>query len=144
MTQATAHLQKIHTYVKEIGEELALLPPHYAAADWMREVVTATSDCIALYASTALSDAETGRSLPELLRKTRDLQLAWFSELQEQCTLTAIRDLGAVFSRLNRVLEEIEQADYAAVSAARQQIPAKSVRPLRFRRKTGMGVSSKL
>lgn len=144
MTQATAHLQKIHIYVTEIGEELALLPPHYAAADWMREVVTATSDCIALYATKTLSDAECGRSLPELLRRTRDLQLAWFSELQEQCTLTALRDLGAVFSRLNRVLEEIEHADYKAVSAADQKVPAKSARSLRLRRKAGIGVSSKL
>jgi hypothetical protein len=118
LTQATAYLQKVHVYVQEISDELALLPPHYAAADWMAEVAGATADCIALYGTKTLSDAEVQRSLPESLRRARDLQLAWFSELQGQCSLTAIRDLGAVFSHLNRVLEVIEQADYAAVSAA--------------------------
>lgn len=114
LTQATSHLQKVHRYVKEIAEEISLLPAHYAAADWMTEVVTATADCIALYGTKTLSDAECTRSLPEALRRARDLQFAWFSELQGQCSLTAVRDLGAVFSHLNRVLEEIERADYAA------------------------------
>lgn len=118
LTQATAHLQKVHVYVKEIADELSLLPAHYAAADWMVEVAGATADCIALYGTKTLSDAEVQRPLQESLRHARDLQLAWFSELQGICPLTAIRDLGAVFSHLNRVLEVIEQADYAAVSAA--------------------------
>lgn len=128
LTQATAHLQKVHAYVKEIADELALLPAHYVAADWMTEVVEATADCIALYGAKTLSDAEVQHSLPEALRHARDLQLAWFSELQGQCSLTAIRDLGAVFSHLNRVLEVIEQASYAAVSTAPVQVRTEAAR----------------
>ncbi|MCE3203845.1 FUSC family protein [Paenibacillus sonchi] len=141
LTQTTAHLKKIHSYVKEIRAEIALLPAHYAAADWMAEVVTATADCIALYGTKTLSDAECQRSLPESLRRARDLQLAWFSELQGQCSLTSIRDLGAVFSHLNRVLEEIEQADYVVMSAAPQKAKAGAAHAVRFIQK---GLSHKL
>lgn len=143
VAQATTHVQKVHRYVQEIAEEIALLPAHYAAADWMTEIVKTTSDCIALYGNKALSgDGSNGPSLPEALRRARDLQLAWFSELQEQCSLTAVRDLGAVFSHLNRVLEEIERADYAAaILAAPQSVRTGSLRALRFAKK---GLSHKL
>lgn len=141
VTQATSHMQKVHRYAREIAEEISLLPSHYAAADWMTEVVTATSDCIALYGNKTFSGTDNGPSLPEALRRARDLQLAWFSELQEQCSLTAVRDLGAVFSHLNRVLEEIERADYAAILAAPQPVRADSRRALRFAKK---GLSHKL
>lgn len=141
LTQATLHLRTIHSYTKEIAEEIALLPAHYAAADWMTEVVTATADCVALYGAKTLSDAECRQSLPETLRRARDLQLAWFSELQGQCSLTAIRDLGAVFSHLNRVLEEVERAHYNALSAATQQTQTGTVRTISFIKK---GLSQKL
>lgn len=141
LTQATAYLQKVHVYVQEIADELSLLPAHYAAADWMAEVAGATADCIALYGTKTLSDAEVQRSLPESLRRARDLQLAWFSELQGQCSLTAIRDLGAVFCHLNRVLEVIEQADYAAVSAAPVQARSEAARGIHLVNK---GLSHKL
>ncbi|MBW4082106.1 aromatic acid exporter family protein [Paenibacillus sp. S150] len=141
LSQATAHLKKIHSYVKEIRAEITRLPAHYAAADWMAEIMTATADCIALYGTKTLSDAECQRSLPELLRRARDLQLAWFSELQGQCSLTSIRDLGAVFSHLNRVLEEIEQADYVVMSAAPQKVKAEASRAMRLIQK---GLSQKL
>lgn len=141
VSQATSHLNKLHTYVKGITEEIALLPAHYAAADWMTEVMAATADCIALYGTGTLSDAECRRPLPESLRRARDLQLAWFSELQGQCSLAAFRDLGAVFSHLNRILEEIERADYAAISAAPQQAKAEAARAVRFIQK---GLSHKL
>ncbi|WNS42489.1 FUSC family protein [Paenibacillus sp. MMS20-IR301] len=141
LSQATSHLGRIHAYVKGIAEEIALLPAHYAAADWMIEVVTATADCIALYGTRTLSDAECGRSLPESLRRARDVQLAWFAELQGECPLAAFRDLGAVFSHLNRILEEIERADYAAVSAAAQPAKANTARAVRFLQK---GLSHKL
>jgi hypothetical protein len=141
LSQATSHLSRVHSYVKVISEELSLLPAHYAAADWMTEVVTATADCIALYGTRTLSDAECGRSLPESLRRARDVQLAWFSELQGQCPLAAFRDLGAVFSHLNRILEEIERADYAAISAAAQPAKAAPARAIRFIQK---GLSHKL
>ncbi|AIQ49870.1 hypothetical protein R70723_31305 [Paenibacillus sp. FSL R7-0273] len=124
LAKATAHLQKVHFYVQEIAEELSLLPAHYAAADRMNEVMAATADCIALYGAKVLSDAEAGRPLPECLQEARELQLSWFSELQGHCPLTAIRDLGAVFSHLNRVLDVIEQAGYVAVSAS--PLPARS------------------
>ncbi|NOU83710.1 hypothetical protein GC101_33145 [Paenibacillus sp. LMG 31459] len=141
LSQATSHLSRVHSYVKGISEELSLLPAHYAAADWMTEVVTATADCIALYGTRTLSDAECGRSLPESLRRARDVQLAWFSELQGQCPLAAFRDLGAVFSHLNRILEEIERADYAAISVAAQPAKAVPARAIRFIQK---GLSHKL
>ncbi|MBT2291305.1 FUSC family protein [Paenibacillus albidus] len=140
LSQATAHLKVIHTYVKQIAEEVRLLPSHYAAADWMAEVVDATAECIALYGTTTLSDAEGERSLPQSLRRARDLQLASFSELQANCSLTVIRDLGAVFYHLNRVLEEVEQACYAARSAAPQQATAESARAIHFLKK---GLSQK-
>ncbi|MEK3900356.1 MULTISPECIES: FUSC family protein [unclassified Paenibacillus] len=133
LTQSTTHLIKVHSYVKAISEEIALLPAHYAAADWMLEVVTATADCIALYGTRTLSDAEcSGRSLQESLRRARDVQLAWFSQLQDQCPLAAFRDLGAVFSHLNRILEEIERADYAALSTAPQHVKAQPARAIQF------------
>ncbi|OKP68742.1 hypothetical protein A3842_26475 [Paenibacillus sp. P3E] len=141
LSQATAHLKQIQCYVKEISSEIALLPTHHAAADWMAEIVTATADCIALYGTKTLSDAESQHSLPESLRRARDLQLAWFSELQGQCSLTSIRDLGAVFSHLNRVLEEIEQADYVVISAAPQNSKTEAARAIHFIQK---GLSHKL
>lgn len=133
LSQATSHLLKVNVYVKGIAEEISLLPAHYAASDWMLEVVTATADCIALYGTRTLSDADCGgRSLPESLRRARDVQLAWFSELQGQCPLAAFRDLGAVFSHLNRILEEIERADYAALSTAPQHVKAQPARAIQF------------
>jgi uncharacterized membrane protein YgaE (UPF0421/DUF939 family) len=141
LSQAISHLTKVHSYVTGISEELSLLPAHYAAADWMTEVVTATADCIALYGTRTLSDAECARSLPESLRRARDVQLAWFSELQGQCPLAAFRDLGAVFCHLNRILEEIERADYAAISAAAQPSKSNPARAISFRQK---GLSHKL
>lgn len=141
LTQATLHLKKIHSYVKEIHTDIKLLPSHYAAADWMVEVVTATADCIALYGSKNLSDSECQGSLPEALHRARDLQLAWFSELQGQCALTTLRDLGAVFSHLNRVLEEIEQADYLVMSAVPVKAKSEAAQAVRFRQK---GFSHKL
>ncbi|WP_229521677.1 FUSC family protein [Paenibacillus monticola] len=139
LTQATKHLKVIHSYVKEISTELQLLPARYAATDWMAEVVEATADCIALFGTKTLSDAECQRSLPECLHRARDLQLACFAELQGQCSLSVIRDLGAVFSHLNRVLEEVEQADFAALSAAPQRATAKAEKAhaLRFPSRNG-------
>ncbi|OKP99721.1 aromatic acid exporter family protein [Paenibacillus sp. P46E] len=141
LSQATAHLKQIQCYVKEISSEIALLPTHHAASDWMAEIVNATADCIALYGTKTLSDAESQHPLPESLRRARDLQLAWFSELQGQCSLTSIRDLGAVFSHLNRVLEEIEQADYVVISAAPQNSKTEATRAMHFIQK---GLSHKL
>ncbi|CAM4414957.1 FUSC family protein [Paenibacillus typhae] len=141
LTQATVHLQKVHFYIQEIAEELKLLPAHYAGSDRMNEVMTAAADCIALYGTRTLSDAEARQPLPECLRRARELQLSWFSELQAECPLTAIRDLGAVFSHLNRVLDVIEQADYTAVSAAAVPVRSGSARSIRLGSK---GLSHKL
>lgn len=141
LTQATSHLTRVHAYVKEIADEISLLPAHYASSDWMMEVVAATADCIALYGTRTLSDAECVRPLPESLRRARDVQLAWFSELQGGCPLAAFRDLGAVFSHLNRILEEIERAGYASVAAAAQPAKASPARAVRFVTK---GISHKL
>lgn len=136
---STAHLKVIHSYIKSIAEEIHLLPSHYVAADWMIEVVEATADCIAIYGTKSLSDAECQFSLPDRLRHARELQLASFSELQGRCSLTAIRDLGAVFSHLNRLLEEVERADYDAYSLAAVPSGAEINRALRFpRRKKGL------
>jgi len=135
---ATSHLKVIHSYISGIAGEISLLPSHYAAADWMIEVVEATADCIAIYGTTTLSDTECQRSLADNLRRARELQLSSFSQLQGQCPLTTIRDLGAVFSHLNRVLEEVERAQYdASIPApAAQVFGAGVVRQLRFTRRS--------
>ena len=138
---STAHLKIIHSYIKGIAEEIRLLPTHYIAADWMIDVVEATADCIAIYGTKALSDAECQSSLPERLRRTRELQLACFSELQGQCSLTAIRDLGAVFSHLNRLLEEVERAEQDTYSTASVAPSIEAARAMRFLKK---GLSQKL
>jgi hypothetical protein len=139
--QATSHLKVVHSYVKEIADEIALLPPHYAAADWMTGALEATADCIALYGTKTLSDAECQRSLPDALRHARELQLSCFSGLQGQCPLTAIRDLGAVFSHLNRVLEELERAGFVSQPEAAQSAKTDVARAVRYMKK---GLSHKL
>lgn len=122
LTQATSHLEVIYSYVKEISEDIHLLPVHYASSDWMMEVLEATADCITLYGTKSLSDAECQRSLTDSLRHARDLQLASFSELQSQSSLTTIRDIGALFSHLNRVLEQIERANSATYSTVSRPV----------------------
>lgn len=141
LKQSTSHLQAMHGYVKEIATEIALLPPHYAAADWMQETLEATADCIALFGTKALSDAECRSSLPEALHRARELQLASFAELQGSCPVTAIRDLGAVFSHLNRLLGEVERADVDFCAAAPQRARAHADRAVRLVKK---GLSHKL
>lgn len=141
MKQSITHLQTMHGYVKEIATELRLLPPHYAAADWMKQTLTATSDCIAIFGAKTLSNTECDGSLPDALRRARQLQLTSFAELQGSCPLTAIRDLGAVFSHLNRLLDEVERADFAVCSAAPQRARAHASRAVRLVKK---GLSHKL
>ncbi|WP_025694876.1 FUSC family protein [Paenibacillus durus] len=141
MKKSISHLQTMHNYVKEISAEIRLLPPHYASADWMQKTLSATADCIAIFGAKTLSDTECHSSLPEALRRARELQLASFSELQGNCPLTAIRDLGAVFSHLNRLLDEVERADHAVMSAAPQRTRARLERAVRFAKK---GLSHKL
>ena len=133
LMNSTAHLKIIHTYIKGLAEEVHLLPSHHIAADWMIDVVEATADCIAIYGTNALSDAECQSSLPDSLRRARELQLASFSELQGRCTLTTIRDLGAVFSHLNRLLEEVERAQYDTYSTAGSSTNAEVARAVRLR-----------
>ncbi len=141
LSQATLHLKTIHTYVKEIAGDIHLLPAHHASSDWMTEVLETTADCIALYGTRMLSDAESQRSLTDSLRHARDRQLSIFSELQSKTSLTTIRDLGALFSHLNRVLDEIEQAKSAAYSVASRPSKVEVARAVRFIKK---GLSQKL
>ncbi|MDQ0192365.1 FUSC family protein [Paenibacillus wynnii] len=139
---STAHLKVIHSYIKGIAEEVHLIPSHYVAADWMIEVVEATADCIAIYGTKALSeDADYQASLADNLRRARELQLASFSELQGRCSLAAIRDLGAVFSHLNRLLDEVERAEFDTYAAASDPSGLEVARAVRFVKK---GLSHKL
>lgn len=141
LSRATSHLKVIHSYVKEIADDIHLLPAHYASSDRMMEVLATTADCIALYGARTLSDAECQRSLTDSLRHARDLQLTIFSELQSQSSLTTIRDLGALFSHLNRVLDEIEQANSTAYSVASRPSKVEVARAVRFIKK---GLSQKI
>jgi hypothetical protein len=141
LIQATTHLKSIHSYVQDIADDIRLLPAHHASSDWMKEVLEATADCIALYGTRTLSDAECQRSLTDCIERARDLQLASFSELQGNCSLSSIRDLGAVFSHLNRVLEEVERAKSATYITAARPSTAEVTRALRFIKK---GLSQKL
>ncbi|WP_191089505.1 FUSC family protein [Paenibacillus spiritus] len=128
---AASHLRVIHGYVKDIASEMRLLPPAYAGAEGMREVLAATADCIALLGAKHLSDAVCDRSMAETVRLARSKQLEVFAGLQGQCELTAMRDLGAVFSHLNRILDEVEQADFEACAAAPRQARLDAARALR-------------
>ncbi|WP_440960992.1 FUSC family protein [Paenibacillus nitricinens] len=141
LIQATSHLKSIHSYVKDIADDIRLLPAHHASSDWMKDVLESTADCIALYGTRTLSDAECQRSLADCIERARDLQLASFSELQGNCSLSSIRDLGAVFSHLNRVLEEVERAKSATYAVATRPSTAEAARALRFIKK---GLSQKL
>ncbi|MNB72410.1 hypothetical protein D3C75_189950 [compost metagenome] len=143
LKQSTSHLKTMHGYVKEIATEISLLPAHYAASDWMKENLQATADCIALFGAKALSAADCGSVLPEKLRLARELQLTSFSELQGNSSLTAIRDLGAVFSHLNRLLNEVERADYDFCSAAPQRALAHANRAVRFAKDKRLTASSR-
>ncbi|WP_187355192.1 FUSC family protein [Paenibacillus tengchongensis] len=140
LNRTTGRLKTIHAYVKEIGEELALLPTRYAVAGGISEAMEATADCIVLYGADSQPDTDGKASLPEALRRARELQLAAFAGLQADCPITAIRDLGAVFSHLSRVLDEIERADYAAFPAAAQRVPSGAARSARARGKTPAGL----
>jgi uncharacterized membrane protein YgaE (UPF0421/DUF939 family) len=139
LIKSTSYLTKIHAYAKEIADDICLLPAHHASSDWMMEVLGATADCIALYGTTTLSQAECQRSLTESLQRARDLQLSYYSELQH-CSLTSIRDLGALFSHLNRVLEEVERAKSATYRVATRSSAAETVLALRSKK----GLSQKL
>lgn len=141
LIQATSHLKTIHTYVKEIADDIRLLPAHHASSDWMVEVLEATADCIALYGTKTLSDAECDRSLTDGLQRARELQQVSFAELQGKCSLSSIRDLGALFSHLNRVLEEVERANSATSLVAARPSSADTARAIRFIKK---GLSQKL
>ncbi|WP_379130247.1 aromatic acid exporter family protein [Paenibacillus sp. sgz500958] len=134
---STAHLKVIHSYIKSIAEEIQLLPSHYPAADWMIEVMETTADCIAIYGTMALSEDELRHSLTDQLNSARELQMNSFSGLQGQCSLTAIRDLGAVFSHLNRILEEVEQANnhnYYVASVPAGADPAQAAKLIKKKR----------
>lgn len=133
LTEATSHLEIIHSYVKEIAEDIHLLPAHYASSDWMMEVLEATADCITLYGTKSLSNDECQHSLADSLWHARDLQLASFSELESHSSLTSIRDLGALFSHLNRVIEQIERASSATYLTVSR--PAESTHAVRFTRR---------
>ncbi|WP_162551149.1 FUSC family protein [Paenibacillus tepidiphilus] len=140
LNRTNGRLKTIHAYVKEIGEELSLLPGHYAAKDEMREVLTATADCIELYVTGSLSAPACRALLPDALRGARELQLASFSAMQSEGPIAAIRDLGAVFSHLNRVLDEIERAEHAAFVPAAQRAPSGMARPARTAGKAPAGL----
>lgn len=135
LIQATAHLKTIHSYVKEIADDICLLPAHHANSDWMLEVLEATADCIAVYGTKTLSKAECQRSLTDCLHRARDLQAASFSELQGRCSLSSVRDLGALFSHLNRVLEEVERASSATYVVAARPSTAEITRAIRLIKK---------
>ncbi|MFF2017947.1 MULTISPECIES: aromatic acid exporter family protein [Paenibacillus] len=141
LSTVTSHLKTVHAYVKEIIDEIALLPPHYAAAEGMAGSLEATADCIALYGTETLSDTERPRSLPDALHHARELQLSCFSQLQSHCPLTAMRDLGAVFSHLNRVLDEVERAEYATCSAVPHEAKRDIAQGIHYMKK---GLSHKL
>ncbi|WP_339318431.1 FUSC family protein [Paenibacillus sp. FSL R10-2734] len=141
LIQATSHLKSIHSYVEKIADDIRLLPAHHASSDWMKDVLEATADCIALYGTRTLSDAECQSSLTDCIERARDLQLASFSELQGNVSLSSIRDLGAVFSHLNRVLEEVERAKSATYVVATRPSSAEVARAFRFIKK---GLSQKL
>lgn len=141
LNTATGHLKSVHAYVKEIAAEIDLLPSHCAAADWMNETLEVTADCIALYGQNILGADNGHRSLTDALRQAREQQLHCFSGLQGQCPLTAMRDLGAVFSHLNRVLEELERAELAARSVSPQPSRPGTAQAMHFIKK---GLSQKL
>lgn len=141
LIQATSHLKTIQSYVKEIANDIRLLPAHHASSDWMVEVLESTADCIALYGTKTLSEAECDRSLTDCLQRARELQQASFAELQGKCSLSSIRDLGALFSHLNRVLEEVERANSATSLVAARPSTVDATRAIRFIKK---GLSQKL
>lgn len=141
LIQVTKHLAILQSYVKATTEDIRLLPAHHASSDWMKEVLGATADCIALYGTRALSDDKCEKSLTDCIKRARDLQQTSFSELQGNCSLASIRDLGAAFSHLNRVLEEVERAQAAPALVAARPSMAETARALRFIKK---GFSQKL
>ncbi|WP_157794063.1 FUSC family protein [Paenibacillus donghaensis] len=137
----TGHMKVVQTYVQDIHTEMKLLPRHHAASDWMAEVLQATADCIGHYATSAFGGADNQQPLADALRKARALQQQSFADLQGNCSLNSIRDLGAVFSHLNRVLDEIERAEYAATQIVPRPVAAEAARALFFLKK---GLSHKL
>lgn len=104
-----AHIEKIHAQMTQIEAELShgKMDPHVQL--YSRHVLELTAECIRQYSEVALSsNIEAHIQFQKSIKRARDTQLLYFSYLQHQTTTPVIRDMGAVFSHLNHLLDELE------------------------------------
>lgn len=142
LTTATLHLKVIHGFVRQTEDVLNHLKRDDTLDSCWSPAAQMTAECIVMYGQRGLSPSEGyNANLAEVVHNAREAQLSSFSELQSSASLTTVRDLGAVFSHLNRLLEEIENANRAGLLPERVKAKSDVRHAIRFMKK---GLSHKL
>ncbi|HWO97624.1 MAG TPA: FUSC family protein [Bacillus sp. (in: firmicutes)] len=104
-----AHIEKIHDQMTQIAAELSQGRMDSHIRLYSRHVLELTAECISQYSEVALSpNIEAHIQFQKSVKRARDTQLLYFSYLHHQTTIPIIRDMGAVFSHLNHLLDELE------------------------------------
>ncbi|MDQ0245211.1 uncharacterized membrane protein YgaE (UPF0421/DUF939 family) [Bacillus fengqiuensis] len=103
-----AHIEKIYAQTTQIAAELSYERIDSHTQLYSRHVLQLTAECISQYGEVSLSsDMEAQIEFQKSVKRARDTQLLYFSYLHHQTTIPVIRDMGAVFSHLDHLLDEL-------------------------------------